>query len=249
MSRQSTTTLQTLVQQWGEVTAALAKMGRSVSVRPDDGWRIFKPVDGSPGEFEIGPVVFNLPEVTRARGPRNLRREVALDLFIVVHGTIVLRPDENSARGLLTEKFMTRVAYFRRQAAGLSHVYGTHCDFSLNEVGHPVFHSQLRSYCEYSKYVREQFEVAGTDDEDCVRGLLQNVRVPTAQLDVFSVFLQICADHLLGQSSGEEEKRAFDILKSKGGFLRGAAAQAPHLMSEAATSCYRATHWYPAAMQ
>ena len=249
MSRQSTTTLQTLVRQWGEVTAALAKMGRSVNVRPDDGWRIFKPVDQSPGEFEIGPVVFNLPEVTRARGPRNLRREVALDLFIVVHGTILVRPDDKSAKGLLTEKFMTRVAYFRRKATGLSHVYGTHCDFSLNEVGHPVFHSQLRSYCEYSQYVREQFGVAGTDDEDCVKGLLQNVRVPTAQLDVFSVFLQICADHLLGQSSGEEERRAFDMLKSKGGFLRGAASQAPHLVSEAATSCYRATHWYPAAMQ
>jgi hypothetical protein len=29
--------------------------------------------------------------------------------------------------------------------------------------------------------------------------------------DVFSVFLQLCADHLLGTSPGNEEKKAFDV--------------------------------------
>lgn len=248
MGRQATTTQQRLVQQWDGVIAAMRKLHSSAMVRPDDGWTIFQPADKVPGKFKLTPVVFKLPENSRA-GARSLRSELVLDLYVVVDGSITVLPDESDRAGLVTEEFKTRVAYFKQRQRGLDHVYGAHCDFALNEVGHPIFHSQLRSFCEYAKLVRERYSVAGdaSDDEDSVTRLLQNVRVPTAQMDVFSVFLQLCADHLLSKSSGAGQKSAFDQLVKKNKLLRGAASKAPQMTSQAAASCYRAHHWYPAA--
>jgi len=243
MTRQASTAQQTLVKQWNDVIAAIAKLHSSAMVRPEDGWTIFKPVDQLAGKFELTPVVFKLPENTRAQ---SMQSQVVLDLYVVVAGSITVRPDENSRKALITQEFTTRVAYFRHRPHGLLHVYGTHCDFALNKVGHPIFHSQLRSFSEYAKCVRERYGVGGDDDKDLVKSLLQNVRVPTAQMDVFSVFLQLCADHLLGKSSGERQKQVFDDLVRENKFLRGAASQAPHMMSQTAASCYRANHWYPA---
>lgn len=247
MTRQASTAQQTLVQHWDDVVAAMQKLQPGAMVRPPDGWTIFSRVDHIAGKFELTPVVFRLPENTRV-GTRSLRSDVVMDLFVVVAGSITVRPDEANRKSLITDAFKTRVAYFRQRPQGLSHVYGAHCDFALNEVGHPIFHSQLRSFCEYAEYVREHYDIGGDVDEDLVRCLLQNVRVPTAQMDVFSVFLQLCADHLLGKWSGDRQKQAFDDLVKENRFLRGAASQAPHMTSQAAATCYRANHWYPAPL-
>jgi hypothetical protein len=76
--------------------------------------------------------------------------------------------------------------------------------------------------------------------------MLRNVRVPTAQMDVFSLFVELCADHLLYEQSGPEEREAFNSLLHRSAFCRGAALRLPQLATEEARACYRARHWYPA---
>jgi hypothetical protein len=210
-------------------------------VKPTDGHAIFhvRSAVGSPVvAFEIRPVVFSLPE----RGYHHESRE----LFVVVKGDLSFsRQDFVDTGKLVTKTFGTQVAYFRRASHALIHVYGAHYDFAVDELGHPAFHAQMRSFQELSSHVLAQYGYDGEVD-DLVKGVLKTVRTPTAQLDAFSLFVQICADHLLYDQSGPEAKAAFNSLLEKSKFCQGAAGQLPRLATEEARHCYRARHWYPA---
>jgi hypothetical protein len=239
MDRETSLMLQRLVAQWDEVNTALSRLNAAAEVRPSDGWSVFRPLPGPPTnivEFDFGPAVFNVPE--RAT-------HVSADLFVAVAGRLAFRRDLfNSEDILATDGFSTRAAYFRQKGNGADHIYGAHYDFALDELGHPVFHSQMRSFSEMWAAVNERYGTNGTAD-DHISGILQTVRVPTAQMDVFSFFLQLCADHLLFPNSGPDERAAFNLLLEKSSFIRGAGYQAARLATEAARHCYRARHWYP----
>jgi hypothetical protein len=239
MDRQTSRILQRLVGQWDEVNTALGRLSAAAEVRPSDGWSVFRAVPGPASEaveFSFGPAVFNVPE--RAT-------HASANLFVAVEGRLAFRRDMfNSDDILATDKFSTTAAYFRQKANGSDHIYGAHYDFALNQLGHPVFHSQMRSFAEMWAAVNEQYGIGGNAD-DRVKGILQTVRVPTAQMDVFSFFLQLCADHLLFPNSGRDEREAFNLLLKKSSFIQGAGYQATRLASEAARNCYRAQHWYP----
>lgn len=232
--------LQRLLNHWDDVKAAFEGMSMAVAVRPDDGWRVFRVTDETnedPMTFEILPVVLNIPE--RASHRSN-------DLFVVVGGVIQFRrSDCLSELPLLTYSFKTRVAYFRVKRGSAEHIYGAHYDFAPNQLGHPVFHSQMCDLVGMWTHVEEQYEFAGITPENRIRGILGTVRVPSAQMDVFSFLLQLFADHLLSFQSGTQEKARFNDLLNKNSFLRGAGAQAPHLTTSSALSCFRASHWYP----
>jgi hypothetical protein len=231
--------LRRLVAQWEEVKAELPRLNSAAEVRPADGYAVFQPLVGGPAEvvpFELRPVVFNFPE--KAQHPRN-------DLFVVVQGRLAFRRVEFAEKGLLvTHTFSTEVGYFRRTKDALSHVYGAHYDFAGDEVGHPAFHAQMKSFSDLSSCVNKQYG-CGKPVTDCVEGLLKTVRLPVAQMDVFSLFVQLCADHLLYKDSGPEEKAAFNALLEKARFCQGAAFQMPRLGTDEARICYRARHWYP----
>jgi hypothetical protein len=62
----------------------------------------------------------------------------------------------------------------------------------------------MRSFSTFSTHVHEQYGIEG-GVSDCLAGVLKTVRLPTAQMDMFSLFLQLCADHLLYSGSGKEE--------------------------------------------
>jgi hypothetical protein len=228
-----------LVTQWQQATAALKRLRSTAEVRPNDAWNTFRDVT-SPGsafvEFEVGPLVFNLPERANA---------VQCELFVVVQGRLALSRAAVEPEGLMTDKFSTKVAYFRQTTAGLDHIYGAHHDFARDELGHPVFHSQMRSFADLRTHVVQQYGVKGDLGRDCVEGVLRTVRLPSAQMDIFSTFLQLCADHLLFKQSGKEERTAFDELLRGNTFLRGAGSQVARLVAGAALVCYRAGHWYP----
>jgi len=239
MDTQTGVILQRLVAQWDEVNTALGRLNDAATVRPGNGWNVFQALPGPSNNiigFNFGPAVFNVPE--RAN-------HVNADLFIVVDGRIAFRRDLFEAEDILaTDSFSTRAAYFRQRGNGADHIYGAHYDFALDELGHPVFHAQMRSFAEMWGAVQEQYDIAG-DANDCVLGILQTVRLPTAQMDIFSFFLQLCADHLLFANSSTEERAAFNLLLDKSSFIRGAGYQAARLATEAARTCYRARHWYP----
>jgi len=229
-----------LVAQWEEVKLSLSRMRAAAEVRPDDGRRIFKeetyPPAGVIG-FHLNPVVFRLPE--RAD-------DFDTSLFVVVQGTLRFdRAAYEANQTLRTHKFSTEAAYFRlNKSALLKHVYGAHYDFSESEPGHPFFHAQMKSFVDFAKHAIEYYGLE-VKVEDDVAGVLKTVRLPCAQMDVFSFFLQVFADHLLYKGSGAEEKDAFEDLLKKSDFLQGAGFQVPQLNTKRARECFRAVHWYP----
>lgn len=240
MDRESTLILQQLVNQWSEVKATLQKLSNVAEVRPDDGYQVFRAdlqASADVVAFDLQPVVFNLPERASNYTQSNL--------FIVVVGRLALKRQAFiDDRRLLTHGFGTHAAYFRRSQGQLFHVYGVHHDFSLDELGHPAFHSQMHSFSNLACHITAQYEI-NDPVVDRIEHVLRTVRMPSAQMDIFSLFLQICADHLLFERSGPEEKLAFNALLEKGTFLQGAGARFPRLGTDAARACYRAQHWYP----
>ena len=230
-----------LMDQWREVLVGVRRIHAHASVRPDHA-NVFRLVRGDEArviQFEVKPVVFRVPERAHYR---------SADLYVALCGLLSFRRDRFETDGaLLTDGFSTRVAYFRRSAKdGFVHVLGAHYDFSPNEIGHPVFHGQLADFQEFSVHVSEHYNIADEVQSGMGR-ILRRVRVPTAQMDVFSLVLQICADHLLAAWSSPDEKSAFERLLDRNGFCTGASYQMERLRTDEARSCYRARHWYPVA--
>ncbi|MDB5541025.1 MAG: hypothetical protein JWQ89_2752 [Devosia sp.] len=54
--------------------------------------------------------------------------------------------------------------------------------------------------------ITSQLDVQGNLRNNGCKGMLSTVRLPTAQLDVLSLLLQVFADHLLQDKSAEEVK-------------------------------------------
>ena len=102
----------------------------------------------------------------------------------------------------------------------------------------------MRSFSSFSDYIAERYQV-DVPVRDPVKDLIRTVRLPVAQMDVFSLFVQLCADHLMSATSGPEERDAFNALVQNGGFCQGAGFQIARLATDEARTCYRARHWYP----
>ncbi len=229
-----------LVSHWNGVRDHLRRVNSGIQFQPNDGYTIFQP-DYNKSSAEISvlkivPVVINLPE--RADKSKS-------ELFVVVEGELNFNVARySSTRRLVSSGFATHVGYFRQGSRDLQHVYGVHYDFDVNRPAHPVFHAQMTSFGEpFVQHVREHFSL-NLPLDDRVKGMLQNVRLPIAQLDFFSLIVQLAADHLMWEHSGNEEKKAFNDLLRLDGSLVGASAAAPWLCTGTAAPCHRALHWY-----
>jgi hypothetical protein len=194
-------------------------------------------IDSNPTATEIklniNPIILNLPE--------RIGRPEA-NLYIAVSGWLSFEKTKLRER-LRTHGFGTRIGYFRTKPKVLEHVYGAHYDIEENLTGHPVFHSQMSSKIEFAEQVCEAFSLTAPLC-DRMTYVLKNVRVPTAQMDVFAVILQLCADHLMSSQSGDEAKAAFATMVASCGFFDGAAHRFAYLNAGLAPSCYRSPHWY-----
>lgn len=240
LDRESNSIQRELVKEWRNFQAEMARLHSAAEVRPDDGNEVFRVVDSPMPELvavELEPAVFNLPE----RGD-----DSTTDLFVVIRGRMsFMRQGATKIRPLHMHDFGTEIGYFRRKSAGLVHVYGAHYDIAVNEVGHPVFHAQMRSFTDFSTHIRKQYTITGEDNLDHVKGILKTVRLPTAQMDIFATIVQLMADHLLYSGSGGEERKAFNDVLVKSNFCKGAGHRSPQLSSHEARGCNRAHHWYP----
>jgi hypothetical protein len=224
-----------LVDQWSNVVTQLGRLNLP-DTRPIDGHQIFALIDYPKVDgqlaFTVNPVTFNVPE----------RADGSADMYITVKGRIYL--DEaavRTSRNLMTVSFGTEVAYFRMRQGKLNHVYGAHYDFSLNEIGHPIFHAQMKSFVDRGKLVSDTFTL-DCESEDHIANILRTVRVPTAQMDFFALVLQICADHLMSKNSSAEQREAFEDLRKASYSIQGAG----HLWAQLAVAppCMRTQHWY-----
>ena len=231
--------LQRVDNAWQAATYGLQQMNQASSVMPSGAFQACRIDTGASNDvvkIDFGPVVFNVPERPNHRSP---------DLFIVVRGWLTFSGPNFTQLPLSTRTFGTEVGYFRQRDGRLEHVYGAHFDMDETGPGHPVFHVQFGSQSAFGVAVQDLFK----RDEivvDCTGTILGTVRTPTAQMDIFSVLTQICADHLTWRDSGEEVKTAFANLRQTCNFLVGAAHRLPYLSDPHAANCYRASHWYEA---
>jgi hypothetical protein len=240
MAKESIAIQNALVSHWDSLRDNLRRVHSGIQFHPDNGYAILQPDYVSSTDkvatFKVGPIVINLPE----RGD-NWKS----DLFVVADCTLhFCIPTFSESKRLVSVGFATQVGYFRRGSKELQHVYGVHYDYDTERPAHPVFHAQMKSFAEpFADYVKEQFGLVLPLD-DRVKGVLQNVRLPIAHLDFFSLVVQLAADHLMWEDSGHEERSAFDdILRLDSGIV-GASASAPWLCEGAAIPCHRAIHWY-----
>ena len=229
-----------LVGHWQGFDEDVSGLSGLASIEPRDGWSVFSYAgnEGSSANFELHPIVVNMPE--RAAG-------IVCDLFVVVKGRLSIDRNHFETEGKIrTLNFATKAAYFRLKEATLVHVYGAHYDFALNEVGHPVFHGQMRSFREFADVIKTRhYGLEEANVTDLVDGILKTVRLPSAQMDVFSFLLQLVADHLLSRDSSEDDKTRFRELLERSKFIQGLGSQLPRLQAPPANFCYRAVHWYP----
>ena len=226
-----------IARHWEHFVAGLKALSSSVDIRPEEITFKLIPFDENEqtSNFELQPVVFVLPE--RAD-------HVEANLHVVVSGTISIdRPHFHAHKSLRTVKFQTRVAYFRLKpaTAELEHVYGAHYDYEGSQAGHPVFHAQMKSFAEMRVHIDGYDSLVFHDRLDRI---LTRVRIPTAQMDFFSLVLQLVADHLLSASSGEAEIEAFSELLDTSRDVQGAGYLTARLGVAPAIQCYWALHWY-----
>lgn len=231
--------LRRVTTEWTNLTASMGRMYQSGAIRPGNPNDIFQPDAGdaaAPNDatFTIRPIVFNLPEAPGGQPT----------LFIALKGWLSFSDVQLGAGPMKTKSFGTEMGYFRRRNSRLEHVYGVHFDLDESKPGHPVFHAQVSSQSRLGDSVRELYRL----EDEIVNEFspkLGNIRIPSAQMDVFSVVVQICADHHLALGgAGAPVKAEFDKIRKTNSFFLGAAHRMSFLNSQPASDCYRSAHWY-----
>lgn len=237
MNRHSRLVQRHLIEAWDAVRLGLRTMYPVSDVRPNSGFEVFVLSDNG-GEdetkFDVNPIIFNVPERATRQDP---------NLFIALKGWLSFEAPGSDTDSLRTKSFGTEIGYFRSKHDVLEHVYGAHYEIDEHKPGHPVFHAQISPQMGLLAHVNDHFRRSWAA-EDRVRYILRNIRTPCAQMDVFSVIAQICADHLIHNESGPEVHRAFSRMRASCDFFVGAAHRMEYLSSAAARNCYRSTHWY-----
>ena len=218
---------------WVELQAKVKAMGASCAVRPNQAGDVFQYADGDPIVVTIQPVTFLLKEKPYSVQP---------ELYVVVEGSISFKLDNE--RKFRAVRSHTRVGYFLRSHGTLSHVYGVHYDFDDKLIAHPVFHSQMAPMMDLSENINTAWKEKFTVTSNHVQHLLANVRIPTAQMDAFSVFLQLCSDHLVNSKSVKVQTSAYQAAIKACSFYQSAYADIPRLHAAVDQKCFRPQHWY-----
>ena len=222
---------------WDDAIYRLQKMSQATTVRPKSGAQLVILDQNGPPDvvnLNIGPVVFNIQE----RPDRH-----RLNLYVVVEGWLSFEWSNFKTLPFQTRNFGTKVAYFRSKPNQLEHIFGAHYDMDEKDFRHPVFHAQLTSQMAFRSYIQNHSQ-QNCQIVDHMNGIIRTVRIPTAQMDVFSVLMQLCADHLIGRNPGQEVTKAFQEMRTACSFFVGAAHKMNFLNTAPAASCYRSTHWY-----
>jgi len=221
---------------WTTALGNMSKINNNMDVQPRPLDKAFTLSEETSSTVEVraNDIVFKVPEDAKSKKT----------LYICLSGAILIEAPGGFGKSsdFRTTRFQTRVAYFRAKEA-LQHVYGVHYDMDEERVAHPVFHGQMRPFLDKSECVCRNYKL-DLVAENHMKGVLQNVRIPSAQMDFFSVVTQICADHMLDKTSDDNSRKAFQSVRKACDFFSGAAHRLEYLNSEPAISCYRSTHWY-----
>lgn len=243
MDNDDKTALQQVTAVWDNTMAFFDRLNSSVSVTPKTGFAVFENAKdlGFPDDIclRVKPVVFNLPEKATHGTDRSL--------FVMLQGRITFdRELYKNGKTLQAVAFSTEVAYFRQRKRVLTHVFGAHFDAAPNELGHPVYHGQIKSFFKwYDEFKGQRFFPENCEATDSLGSILPNVRIPSAHMDFFSYVLQLGADHLIWKGSADAEKRTFEQLRQSSLKIKGNANKLSQFTADA-LKCLRSPHWYPA---
>ena len=218
-----------------ELFSLAKKINQSVTATVVDNRQAWT-VDGEENgvvSFRLEPVVLQLPERLGSSGT----------LYVVLEGRMDAVLPQRRKDDFLCVGFGTKMAYFRDKTNRIEHILGLHYDLDKTLFGHPVFHAQLCSHVSSADHLETSLNLRKTV-EDHVSRVLRNARIPTAQMDPLSAYLQLVADHLLGRDSALEDKNAFRQMLDSTRFLKGMATSLPSLSQAPASDCYRSLHWY-----
>jgi hypothetical protein len=230
-----------LVAHWEAVRLCIERLNNSASVIPADPAGLFRVSSSSADvlEFDIRETLLILPE--RAK-------QVSNPMHIVVRGRLTIdKKHFIASEQLRTIHFQSEAGYFRLKSDGsLQHVFGAHYDLTQNEVGHPAFHAQLKSFLGFAAVVQHRYSDTPLNVTNAMENVLKTVRLPSAQMDYFSLLIQAVADHLISpHSSSTEDIDAFRELLGKSKSIQGRAYDIARLQEPSAIICYRSVHWYP----
>lgn len=222
---------------WGELGAALAKMGADCEVKPSDHNAAFEidENDGASIKVDIRPVVFRLPEKAQSPGSK---------IFVTVKGKIHFTIDAGRDEPM-AYYFATTVGYFRRRGNLVDHILGIHYDYDDRRAGHPVFHAQLKSCAVHREIINQHYREDFGLGTDHMSGAAEKVRLPTAHMDAFSVFVQLLADHLINENSPAPTLATFEQAREKLMFFKSDPDRSKRLDVVFKEKCFRGPRWYP----
>jgi hypothetical protein len=230
-----------LIVHWESVRLCVERLNNSASVIPGDASGLFQisHSDADTLAFDIGETLLILPE--RAK-------QVSNPMHIVVKGRLTIdKKHFIESEQLRTVHFQSEAGYFRLKNDGtLQHIFGAHYDLTQDEVGHPAFHAQLKSFLGFADIVQHRYSDTPLNVTNAMKDVLKTVRLPSAQMDYFSLLIQAVADHLMSpNSSSTEDVDVFRELLVKSKSIQGRAYSIARLQEPSATACYRSVHWYP----
>jgi hypothetical protein len=168
-------------------------------------------------------------------------------LFVTVKGWMLF-PKNADRKDMRVVKYQSHAGYFRVVGGDkLKHVYGVHYDHDDILPAHPVYHSQMSTMASFVEHVNAAWNVKYEAIEpglDLMKGLLRNVRIPTAHMDPFSVLLQVTADHLVSETSDADVVSAYNRLREAMSRFRSSRTGAARLNAVIDQHCFRSGHWY-----
>lgn len=196
----------------------MGSMHTAFQVKPSDATTLIQVSShgdsGDAVQISCSPVVCRVPE--RAS-------HSDANIYVVFEGRLEIALD--AASSLTTRSFATNFAYFDLRGGSAVHRLGGHYDYSLAPLGHPVTHLQLRSQVDYFPHVTKNFTSIEpeTPVENLMASVLSGFRAPTAQVDFLGFLLQIGADHLIDDRSGQDVQEHFKALLNACGPVSGIA--------------------------
>lgn len=222
---------------WQTVQSSMRRIYHASNVRPSHPSEIFRfdsQTSESEVKFNIKPIALLIPEHAGTPNP---------NLYIGIKGWLSFSRPIDNAQKLKARSFSTSIGYFRKKGNKFSHIYGVHYDCDESQFGHPVFHAQVGSQMILWNAINQHFR-ENKPCCDAITRISEKIRIPSAEMDIFSVFIQIIGDHLLHQDSSYNEREAFLQLCDHCDFFTGVANIVSRLQKGPPPYCYRGLHWY-----
>ena len=184
----------------------------------------------------VRPVTFNVPYRANATTAK---------IFVSIDGWIEFS-DANASGPLKSLRFESNVGYFRDGGVNtLQYLCGIHYDYdSYNAIGHPIYHCQFGPQVKFFGEVNACFYRNFSEPSDDLTAIPRQIRIPTAQMDPFSVFLQVCSDHLINEGSDANKLVAYASLLKTCGFFTCSSGGITQLGAVRTGPSLRSHHWY-----